>query len=142
MLAPAHDVTVLHSASAALERLLAGEDYDVIFCDLLMPEMTGMDLFETLEQKAPRLTDRFVFLSGGAFTSHARTFRERVPNLFLDKPCTAAVLLAAVGDRAAAHRSADQQHAGELRGSLRWLGNRWSQRRNSAIHLDVVARTR
>lgn len=65
MLAPAHDVTVLHSASAALEHLLAGEDYDVIFCDLLMPEMTGMDLFETLEQKMPELTARFVFLSGG-----------------------------------------------------------------------------
>ncbi len=110
MLAPVHEVTVLHSGRAALEHLLEGAEYDVIFCDLLMPEMTGMDLFETLERRAPQVAGRFVFLSGGAFTSQARTFRERVPNPFLDKPCTAAVLLAAVGDRVGAP---DPERAGE-----------------------------
>jgi len=40
-----------------------------------------------------------VFLSGGAFTASAGEFRQRVPNLFLDKPCSQAVLRATVAER-------------------------------------------
>ena len=118
MLAPVHDVTVVHSGREALDLLLGDGAPDVVFCDLLMPEMTGMELFETLESCAPPLTGRFVFLSGGAFTAHATRFRERVGNLFLDKPCTAAVLLAAVESLVTDHegvRAQDVSERGERR---------------------------
>ncbi|TMB29249.1 MAG: response regulator, partial [Deltaproteobacteria bacterium] len=37
-----HDVVVVQSGKDAVAKIAAGERYDVILCDLLMPEMTGM----------------------------------------------------------------------------------------------------
>jgi PAS domain S-box-containing protein len=81
-----HEVVTLTSAREAQARLLGGEHFDIILCDLMMPEMSGMDLHEALARQAPALADRMVFLSGGAFTSQARAFLGRVRNHRLDKP--------------------------------------------------------
>jgi len=70
----------------ALERLAAGERFDAILCDLLMPRMTGMDLFERLATTDREHARRMVFLTGGAFTPRARVFLETVPNPRLEKP--------------------------------------------------------
>lgn len=94
-----HDTLVLTSAMAALSRIEGGDDFDLILCDLMMPDMSGMELFDVLEQRFPALSERVIFLSGGAFTPAARSFRERVPNLFLDKPCPPAVLRDTVRER-------------------------------------------
>lgn len=86
-LARENDVEVLVSARQALERLLLPEQrYDVVLCDLMMPEMTGMDLYEALTKAAPQVADRVVFITGGAFTPAARTFLERVENPRVEKP--------------------------------------------------------
>jgi DNA-binding NtrC family response regulator len=81
-----HDVVVVQSAKDAVARIAAGEDYDVILCDLLMPEMTGMDLHAAFEERDPALAQRMVFLSGGAVTQKARDFYEQVPNTKIEKP--------------------------------------------------------
>jgi CheY-like chemotaxis protein len=52
----------------------------------MMPEMTGIDLFEELRRTAPEQAERMVFLSGGAFTARAQAFLKRVPNAYLEKP--------------------------------------------------------
>jgi len=96
MLEGAHDVTTLVSAREALERLVAREDYDVIVCDLMMPEMTGMDLHAAVVEKRPEIAERFVFLTGGAFTPRARAFLERTPNALLEKPFETTALLEAI----------------------------------------------
>jgi len=70
-----------------------------VLCDLMMPQMTGMDLFETLERELPEQARRFVFLTGGAFTPKSRTFLERVKNLRIDKPFDVAGLRAMVTER-------------------------------------------
>jgi len=81
-----HDVTVVHSARAALDLLRDGNRYDVILCDLMMPQVTGMELHaELLEMDAPQAS-KIVFVTGGAFTSGAREFLDRVPNRRLEKP--------------------------------------------------------
>jgi CheY-like chemotaxis protein len=80
------EVTVATSARKALELLLAGDRFDAIVCDLMMPQMTGMDLFAELVRVRPELCPRIVFLSGGAFTPEARAFLERIPNARLEKP--------------------------------------------------------
>jgi signal transduction histidine kinase/CheY-like chemotaxis protein len=79
-LQPQHDVTVVQSARAALDRIDAGERYDVLLSDLLMPEMSGMDLYRELRRRDARLARRTIFLTGGAFTPAARDFlaEERV----------------------------------------------------------------
>jgi len=64
----------------------AGERFDVILCDLMMPELTGMDLHAELEKLAPDQAARMVFVSGGAFTPRARDFLDRVPNARVEKP--------------------------------------------------------
>ncbi|AKF84288.1 histidine kinase [Myxococcus fulvus 124B02] len=83
-----NDVDVVVSARQALERLSGPEPrhYDVVLCDLMMPEMTGMDLHEALGHAAPAIAERMVFITGGAFTPTARTFLERVENPRVEKP--------------------------------------------------------
>jgi PAS domain S-box-containing protein len=81
-----HHVTAETSARAALARLRAGETFDVILCDLIMPQVSGMDFYEQLGQVDPLLRHRVVFLSGGAFTDRAQSFLESVPNRRLNKP--------------------------------------------------------
>jgi DNA-binding NtrC family response regulator len=82
-----NDVEVLVSARQALAQLTAQElRYDIVLCDLMMPEMTGMDLFEALQRSAPKVAERVVFITGGAFTPAARTFLDRVENPRVEKP--------------------------------------------------------
>ncbi|OLC00762.1 MAG: hypothetical protein AUH30_01785 [Candidatus Rokubacteria bacterium 13_1_40CM_68_15] len=81
-----HDVVALTSASDALQRLTAGERFDLILCDLMMPGMTGMDLHQALSTAAPANAARMVFLTGGAYTARAQAFLAEVSNARLDKP--------------------------------------------------------
>ncbi|HSO35532.1 MAG TPA: response regulator [Labilithrix sp.] len=81
-----HDVVLLTSAAEALEQVKAGERFDLLLCDLLMPGMNGMDFHSELQAFAPDLAKRIVFLTGGATTPRAREFFETVPNARLDKP--------------------------------------------------------
>jgi PAS domain S-box-containing protein len=81
-----HEVVVLTSAREAHARLTGGEHFDVILCDVMMPEMSGMDLHQELASHSPELAERFVFLTGGAFTSNARAFLSSVSNRRLEKP--------------------------------------------------------
>ncbi|HSP78104.1 MAG TPA: response regulator [Myxococcaceae bacterium] len=86
MLQREHEVVALTSAREALARILGGEHFDVILCDVMMPEMSGMELHEELTRCAPGLADRMVFLTGGAFTPQAREFLARVKNPQREKP--------------------------------------------------------
>jgi PAS domain S-box-containing protein len=86
MLSPLHDVVAHTSGRAALELLREDRAFDVVFCDLMMPGMTGMELHATLAAIAPDVAARMVFLTGGAFTPAAREFLDRVANPCLDKP--------------------------------------------------------
>jgi signal transduction histidine kinase len=87
-----HRVIVVTRAREALARIAAGERFDVILCDVMMPELTGMDFHALLREARPDLADQIIFLSGGAFTPRAREFFERVPNPRIDKPIDAAKL--------------------------------------------------
>jgi PAS domain S-box-containing protein len=80
------DVEVVTEAQQALARIAKGESYDVVLCDLMMPVMTGMDLYAEIVRVAPGLVGRLVFMTGGAFTARARQFLESVVNPCLEKP--------------------------------------------------------
>jgi signal transduction histidine kinase len=96
MLSVAHDVTVETGGAPVLERIRAGERYDVILCDLMMPDVSGMDLYERLAQEAPQQARRMVFITGGAFTHRAQTFLDEVQNQRIEKPFTSRQLLDAI----------------------------------------------
>jgi DNA-binding NarL/FixJ family response regulator len=91
-----HEVIALTSARAAMLRVIAGERFDVILCDVMMPDFTGIDLYDGIAREAPHLVDRLVFVTGGAYTPDAIAFLERIPNLRLEKPITPAALHDAV----------------------------------------------
>ncbi len=81
-----HHVISETSGRSALERLRGGESFDLILCDVMMPEVSGWDFYDELGKLAPKQQARIVFLSGGAFTERAQTFLDSVPNRRLNKP--------------------------------------------------------
>jgi PAS domain S-box-containing protein len=85
-LSPEYEVTCLTDGREALARIDAGEWFDIVLCDLMMPELTGMDLYAEMKPVAPDQVERMIFFSGGAFTPKAREFLERVPNARIEKP--------------------------------------------------------
>jgi CheY-like chemotaxis protein len=94
-----HDVTALTSARVALDLIMAGDRFDVILCDLAMPEFSGMAFYGELLRVAPEQAERTVFLTGGAFTPATDAFLARVPNTRVDKPFDPAELRALVAAR-------------------------------------------
>ena len=82
-----HHVEVVSSGQAALDRLAADtSNFDLVLCDLMMPDMTGMEVYEAVEEKRPELAERFVFISGGGVTERSRKFLEAHADRVLPKP--------------------------------------------------------
>jgi CheY-like chemotaxis protein len=67
-----HDVTLPADANEALELLESDELYDVVFCDLMMPGISGMDIYEMISR--PEVRERFVFMTAGTFSERADEF--------------------------------------------------------------------
>ena len=81
----AHHVTVAGGGREAIA-LLSANEFDLVLCDLVMPEVTGMDVYDHVRKNHPGREASMVFMTGGAFTDRARTFLETVPNEILEKP--------------------------------------------------------
>ncbi len=86
ILARDHEVVATVVASEALARCAGGERFDLILCDLMMPEMTGMDFHRELVRVAPEQATRTIFLTGGAFTAAARAFLSQTALEHIEKP--------------------------------------------------------
>jgi signal transduction histidine kinase/ActR/RegA family two-component response regulator len=97
-----HRVDVVTSGREALARLaVEGPDFDLVLCDLMMPDITGMDVYEEVERKHPGLASRFVFISGGGVTERSRRFLEQHAERVLPKPIDSAELLRLLAKRTA-----------------------------------------
>ena len=86
LLGQEHEVVVATRAVEALALLRDDPRFDLVICDLAMPEMTGMDLHDELSRSHPALAARFVFMSGGAFTPRARDFLATTNQPRIEKP--------------------------------------------------------
>ena len=98
-----HDVVAVTGGRAALAMLAGGDRFDVIACDLMMPDLSGMDFYEELAKRFPASAERVFFMTGGTFTPRAQAFLERTGLRRLDKPFDAETLRETV--RAIAARS-------------------------------------
>jgi signal transduction histidine kinase len=106
MLRGDHLVTAVPTALQALDLLRAGHRFDVILCDLMMPQMTGMSFRWEVEALDPSLVHGIVYMTGGAFAPEAREFLNRIgPGACLEKPFTPEALRSAL---AAAARAAPE----------------------------------
>jgi two-component system cell cycle sensor histidine kinase/response regulator CckA len=97
LLGRVHDVVAVASGKAALARLDDGERFDLVLCDLLMPEMTGLDLHARLRADYPDQATRVVFMTGGV-GQESRDAAARLSATVLDKPLSARILAAFVDE--------------------------------------------
>jgi two-component system cell cycle sensor histidine kinase/response regulator CckA len=82
-----HDVTTADGGRAGVEACRLG-DFDIVFCDLMMPDVTGPQLYAEVLELRPDLARRFVFMTGGAFTEGAAEFLAKSTRPLLAKPFT------------------------------------------------------
>jgi CheY-like chemotaxis protein len=99
LLHPDHEVVPVTSARDALHRIESEAPFDVIFCDLMMPFISGTDFYKALEASAPHLLDRLVFMTGGVLSTRMNAFLDSVPNTCIEKPFDLAALLALINER-------------------------------------------
>jgi CheY-like chemotaxis protein len=81
-----HDLVVAESGAGGMSILEKDTNFDLILCDVMMPDVSGIDIYEWLNERSPELARRIVFITGGAFTPRARDFIDKVPNLHVEKP--------------------------------------------------------
>ena len=91
-----HEIVGTADARKALAWLGDDASFDIIFCDLMMPSMSGIDFYEELLRLHPDLAPRVVFMTAGVLTSKAQLFLDAVSNQHLTKPFNAGSLRATV----------------------------------------------
>ena len=57
-----------------------------MLCDLQMPDVSGAELYAAVRERYPALAGRFIFVTGGAFSSDARKFLEDAVSTVIQKP--------------------------------------------------------
>ncbi|MCB9595641.1 MAG: response regulator [Sandaracinaceae bacterium] len=80
------DVITAADGNEARELLEHDSEFDAILCDLMMPGMGGVELFDWVDRSRPSLAPRMIFMTGAAYSEDAREFLARVDNERLDKP--------------------------------------------------------
>jgi len=92
----AHEVVLATSGLEAMSKLAESRRFDVIFCDVMMPEMSGVEVYQRIRERHPGQEHQLVFMTGGAFAEPAAHFIESVQNPKLKKPFTGSSLRALV----------------------------------------------
>jgi CheY-like chemotaxis protein/anti-sigma regulatory factor (Ser/Thr protein kinase) len=80
-----HDVHVATNAAEALQMMSQGA-YDAIVCDVAMPGMTGIDLYDAVRVAYPGTESSMVFMTGGTLVSQSQEFLAKLENPLLEKP--------------------------------------------------------
>ncbi len=93
-----HEVIVEDCGENGLTRIQRGERFDLILCDVMMPQMTGLELYDLVSAIAPEQAKRIVFITGGAFSGSMQRVLEATGNPRLDKPFHADLLRELVDD--------------------------------------------
>jgi DNA-binding NtrC family response regulator len=82
------DVELQTSGSRGLERMLEDDGFQLVLCDLSLPDLSGIDIYERISKEKPELTKRFVVMTGGAVSSESREFLDSYEGPLLNKPFT------------------------------------------------------
>lgn len=79
------DVTTAGTGREALS-LLADQTFDVILCDIRMPDLNGDELFEEIRTRHPDALDRLAFMSGDLMCPETREFLDSCGRPSIQKP--------------------------------------------------------
>ncbi len=80
-----HNVDTAPDGNSALRRLKEGT-YDLVICDMIMPDILGTELYERVSQEYPTMAERFVFITGNVVDRDTRLFLEKSGLPWLSKP--------------------------------------------------------
>jgi CheY-like chemotaxis protein len=81
-----HDIVCAHDGAEALARLEAVEAVDLIFCDLTMSDIDGVEVHRSIRDNHPEWRGRFVFLTGGVTDEATENYVQSSGELVLSKP--------------------------------------------------------
>ena len=90
-----HDVHTAENGKEALD-LIGQHRYDLVFCDLRMPEMDGQQLYEEVQRDYPQVLKRIVFVTAQAHSSDYGPFLRTTGIPVIEKPFTLSQLRQAV----------------------------------------------
>ncbi len=89
LLGEVRNVVVTRSGGEALEKIAAAEaPFDAVLCDVMMPGMSGKDLYDQVRTRWPALAAHFIFMTGGATTASLQDFLRTTAIPCLTKPFT------------------------------------------------------
>jgi PAS domain S-box-containing protein len=92
-----HEVTAVSNGREALAEIL-DKDWDLVLCDMILPELSGLDLYRELEQRRPAMLDKLVFMTGGEFSRKGPRLPSGSRVRKLEKPFSIKTLRALVRD--------------------------------------------
>lgn len=71
-------------------------DYDLVVCDIRLPGISGLKLYEKIRVEKPNISKRFIFISGDIFDQATRQFLDQNNLPFISKPFQPAEIQAEV----------------------------------------------
>jgi two-component system NtrC family sensor kinase len=90
-----YDVEVVSDGVQGVKKILVN-DYSVILCDMVMPNLTGDMFYMAVERVKPHLCKRFLFMTGHQGDKKLDEFVRKVRGLMLWKPFQAHVLMESI----------------------------------------------
>jgi CheY-like chemotaxis protein len=86
--------TIVEAESGEIAKNILKNDraFDYILCDMMMSNISGIDLYEWLMQESPLLAGKIIFTTGGAFTARAQAIFKNIGNRKIEKPFTVEML--------------------------------------------------
>ncbi len=81
-----HDVVCARGGGEALAHFETGEVVDLVFCDLAMPEIDGVEVHRAICDNHPEWRGRFVFLTGGMCNETTESYVQNSGAQVLSKP--------------------------------------------------------
>ncbi|MFT4586214.1 MAG: two-component system NtrC family sensor kinase [Limisphaerales bacterium] len=91
-----YQVAVVHNGVEGV-KMVMGESFDLILCDMVMPNMRGDMFYKAVERTKPRLCKRFVFMTGHQTDKEVNDFIRGIRGLVLWKPFEMHQLTEAIG---------------------------------------------
>ena len=91
-----YSVTVACDGVQGMKRIME-KDFDLIICDLLMPNLPGDMFYIGVERMKPQLAKRFIFITGHQNNPKISEFVKKVRALTLFKPFEMHVLIETIG---------------------------------------------
>lgn len=91
------EVELETSGERGLARLLSDDQFELVLCDLSLPDLSGSDIYAQASRAKPEIKDYFVVMTGGAVTNESRDFLENYRGHLLNKPFTLSQVESLIG---------------------------------------------